>query len=108
MLHARAARLVSHDATCRFATPPVLWRVFVRRQDAVASATRQAQLTRAALRWALEALVVERMTVVRVVYALDVDWHINNDTHVVEETGFLLKSSIRFDRVILRGVDGHV
>ena len=49
------------------------------RQDTTAAAETKAKLSRRALRWALEALVVQHLTVARVAEALDVRWNTAND-----------------------------
>ena len=49
------------------------------RQDTTRAAEPRAKLTRAALRWALEAIVIAHLTVARVAEALAVSWNTAND-----------------------------
>lgn len=54
------------------------------RQDTTAAAEPRAKLSRAALRWALEALVLYHLTVARVAQALAVAWDTANDAVLAE------------------------
>lgn len=72
-----------------------------------AAATR-AKLTKTALRWALEALVVQKLTIARVADALDVSWRTANDAVIAESQRVLISNKARFDGVKVLGVDEHV
>lgn len=69
------------------------------RQDTAAAAAPRAKLTKTALRWALEALVVQKLTVARVADALDVSWHTANDAVLAEEQRVLIGDPIPFNGV---------
>ena len=78
------------------------------RQDTAAAAAPRAKLTKVALQWALEALVVQKLTVARVADALDVAWHTANDAVLAEGRRVLIGDPGRFDGVRVLGVDEHV
>ncbi len=78
------------------------------RQDTTAAAEPKAKLTRAAVRWALEALVVQHLTVARVAEALAVAWDTANDAVLAEGQRVLIADVSRFDGVSTIGVDEHV
>ena len=78
------------------------------RQDTTAAAAPRAKLTRAALRWALVAIVVQHLTIARVAEALDVAWHTANDAVLTEGRRVLIADPVRFDGVKVIGVDEHV
>lgn len=69
------------------------------RQDSTRAAEPRAKLTRAALRWALHALVVQHLTVARVAEALAVSWHTANDAVLAEGQRVLIADPARFDGV---------
>ena len=77
------------------------------RQDTTAAAEPNAKLSRAAVRWALEALVVQHLTVARVADALAVAWDTANDAVLAEGRRVLLDNPHRFDGVTTIGVDEH-
>jgi len=54
------------------------------RQDTTAAAEPKAKLSRTAVRWALEALVLQHLTVARVAEGLDVAWDTANDAVLVQ------------------------
>lgn len=54
------------------------------RQDTTAAAAPRAKLSRRALGWALEALVVQHLTVARIAEALDVAWDTVNNAVLAE------------------------
>jgi len=85
-------------ATCRR-----VWR-----QDTTAAAEPKAKLTRAAVRWALEALVLQHLTVARVAEGLAVSWDTANDAVLAEGQRVLIADVARFDGVSTIGVDEHV
>jgi transposase len=78
------------------------------RQDTSRAAGPRAKLSRRALRWALEALVVQQLTVARVAQALDVAWNTANDAVLAEGRSVLIADPHRFDGVAVIGVDEHV
>ena len=78
------------------------------RQDTRAAAAPRAKLTTAAVRWALEARVVHKLTVARVADALAVSWHTANDAVLAEGRRALIDDVTRFDGVAVIGVDEHV
>ena len=78
------------------------------RQDTSRAAAPRAKLSRRALRWALEALVVQHLTVARVAEALDVAWNTANDAVLTEGKRVLIADPGRFDGVAVIGVDEHV
>ena len=78
------------------------------RQDTTAAAEPKAKLSRAALRWALEALVLQHLTVARVAEGLAVAWDTANDAVLAEGRRVLISDQARFDGVSTIGVDEHV
>ena len=78
------------------------------RQDTTAVAEPKAKLTRAAMRWALEALVLQHLTVTRVAEGLAVAWDTANDAVLAEGQRVLVNDPARFDGVSTIGVDEHV
>ena len=78
------------------------------RQDTSRAAEPRAKLSRAALRWALEALVVQHLTVARIAEALAVSWNTANDAVLAEGKRVLIDDMQRFDGVAVIGVDEHV
>jgi transposase len=77
------------------------------RQDTTAAAEPKAKLSRAAVRWALQALVVQHLTVTRVADALAVAWDTANDAVLAEGQRVLIDNPGRFDGVTTIGVDEH-
>ena len=78
------------------------------RQDTTAAAEPNAKLSRAAVRWALEALVLQHLTVARVAEGLAVAWDTANDAVLAEGQRGLIGDLARFDGVSTIGVDEHV
>jgi transposase len=78
------------------------------RQDSSRSAEPRAKLSRRALRWALEALVVQHLTVARIAEALAVSWNTANDAVLAEGRRVLIENPQRLDGVHVLGVDEHV
>ena len=72
------------------------------------AAPERAKLTRAGLRWALEAVVVDHLTVSRTAANLGVSWHTANAAILAEGHRALINDPARFDRVTVIGVDEHV
>ena len=123
--HRCGAQGVARDTvTRRLAHEPLGWRptvleVTVRRyrcaacahvwrQDTTAAAEPHARLSRRALRWAREGLVVAHLTVARVAEGLGVAWHTANDAVLAEGQRVLIGDPARFDGVSVIGVDEHV
>ena len=77
------------------------------RQDTTAAADPNARLSRAAVRWALHAVVVQHLTVARVAEALAVAWDTANDAVLAEGRRVLIADPARFDGVTTIGVDEH-
>ena len=69
------------------------------RQDTTAAAEPKAKLSRAAVRWALEALVLQHLTVARVAEGLAVAWDTANDAVLAEGRRVLIADPARFDGV---------
>ena len=78
------------------------------RQDTSRAAEPRAKLSRRGLRWALEALVVQHLTVARVAEGLGVAWNTANDAVLAEGKRVLIDDPGRFDGVAVIGVDEHV
>jgi transposase len=78
------------------------------RQDTTRAAEPRARLSRRALRWALEALVIGHLSVSRVAEALGVAWNTANDAVLAEGRRVLIADPGRFDKVRVVGVDEHV
>jgi transposase len=111
------------SVTRRLAHEPLGWRpttllVTVRRyrcacghvwrQDTSRAAEPKARLSRRALRWALEAIVVQHLTVARIAEALAVAWSTANDAVLAEGKRVLINDPSRFDGVKGIGIDEHV
>jgi transposase len=78
------------------------------RQDTSKAAEPRAKLSRRALRWALEAIVCQHLSVARVAEALAVSWNTANDAVLTEGKRVLITDPHRFDGVHVIGVDEHV
>ncbi|WP_346056983.1 ISL3 family transposase, partial [Amycolatopsis dongchuanensis] len=78
------------------------------RQDTSLAAEPRAKLSRCGLRWALEGIVVQHLTVARVAEGLGVAWNTANDAVLVEGRRVLIDDVGRFDGVAVIGVDEHV
>jgi transposase len=78
------------------------------RQDSSAAAPARAKLSRRALRWALEAIVCQHLSVARVAEALAVSWNTANNAVLAEGKRVLIDDPGRFDGVQVIGVDEHV
>jgi len=77
------------------------------RQDTSKAAEPRAKLSRRALRWALEGLVCQHLTVARIAEALAVSWDTANDAVLAEGKRVLIDDPARFDGVRVVGVDEH-
>ena len=78
------------------------------RQDTTRAAEPRAKLSRRGLRWALEAIVVQHLTVARVAEGLGVAWNTANAAVLAEGKRALIDDEHRFDGVTAIGVDEHV
>lgn len=78
------------------------------RQDTRRAAQPRSKLSRGALRWALEALVCQHLTVARIADALDVSWDCANTAVLEEGRRVLIDKKYRLDGVTVIGVDEHV
>lgn len=78
------------------------------RQDTSKAAEPRAKLSRRGLRWALEGLVVQHLTVARIAEGLAVSWDTANDAVLAEGKRVLIDDPVRFDGVKVLGVDEHV
>ena len=77
------------------------------RQDTTKAAEPRAKLSRRGLRWALEGIVVQHLTVARVAEGLAVSWNTANDAALAEGRRVLIDDPQRFDGVKVIGVDEH-
>ncbi len=78
------------------------------RQDVSLAAAPRARLSRGGLRWALEALVCQHLTVARIAEGLGVSWNTANAAVLAEGKRVLIGDPARFDGVKAIGVDEHV
>jgi hypothetical protein len=78
------------------------------RQDTSRAAEPRAKLSRRGLRWALEAIVVQHLTVARVAEGLAVAWDTANDAVLTEGKRVLINDAGRFEGAKVLGVDEHV
>jgi transposase len=78
------------------------------RQDISKAAEPRAKLSRRGLRWALEGIVCQHLTVARVAEGLGVSWNTANDAVLAEGKRVLIEDPTRFDGVKVVGVDEHV
>jgi len=78
------------------------------RQDTTKAAEPRAKLSRRGLRWALEAIVCQHLTIARVAEGLGVAWNTANDAVLAEGKRVLIDDTGRFDDVTAIGVDEHV
>ena len=78
------------------------------RQDLSAAAAPRAKLTKIALRWAVEGLVVAHLSMTRIAEALGVAWSTANKAVLDEGRRVLISDETRFDGVRVLGVDEHV
>jgi transposase-like protein len=78
------------------------------RQDTTAAAEPRAKLSRGGLRWALEGIVVQHLSMARVAEGLGVSWNTANSAVLAEGRRVLIEDPARFDDVQVIGVDEHV
>ena len=78
------------------------------RQDTSRAAAPRAKLSRRGLRWALEGIVCQHLSVARVAQGLGVAWNTANDAVLAEGRRVLINDPARFEGVAVIGVDEHV
>ncbi|MCK6212770.1 ISL3 family transposase [Georgenia sp. EYE_87] len=78
------------------------------RQDTTRAAEPRAKLSRRGLRWALEGIVCQHLTVARVAEGLRISWNTANTAVLAEGRRVLIEDPTRFDGVKAIGVDEHV
>jgi hypothetical protein len=78
------------------------------RQDTMRAAEPRARLSRRGLRWALEGIVVQHLSVARVAEGLGVSWNTANAAVLAEGRRLLIDDLARFDAVKVIGVDEHL
>ena len=78
------------------------------RQDLAAAAAPRSKLTKTALTWALESLVVAHLSMTRIAQALGVAWSTANKAVLDEGRRVLISDESRFEGVTVVGVDEHV
>ncbi len=78
------------------------------RQDTNKAAAPRAKLSRAGLRWALEGIVCQHLSVARVAEGLGVAWNTANGAVLAEGKRVLIADPTRFEGVAVIGVDEHV
>jgi transposase len=78
------------------------------RQDVSKAAEPRAKISRGGLRWALEGIVCQHLTVARVAGGLGVSWHTANTAVLAEGRRVLISDPSRFEGVRVIGVDEHV
>ena len=76
--------------------------------DTSKAAEPRAKLSRRGLRWALEALVCQHLTVAPIAEGLGVSWTTANDAVLAEGQRVLINDPQRFDGVTTVGFDEHV
>jgi transposase len=78
------------------------------RQDISQAAEPRAKISRRGMRWALEAIVCQHLTIARVAEGLGVSWNTANDAVLAEGRRLLIDQAGGFDGVAVIGVDEHV
>ena len=78
------------------------------RQDTSCAAQPRTKLSRRALTWALQGIVVGHLSVARVAEGLGVAWNTANDAVLAEGKRVLIDDEHRFEGVRVLGVDEHV
>ena len=78
------------------------------RQDMSKPAEPRAKLSRRGLRWALEGIVCQHLTIARIAEGLGVSWNTANDAVLDEGKRALIDDPGRFGGVRVIGVDDHV
>ena len=77
------------------------------RQDTSVAAEPGAKLSRGGLRWALEGIVVQHLSMARVAEGLGVSWNTANTAVLAEGRRVLIDDPARFDSVSVISVDEH-
>src|SRR5690606_2349371 len=75
------------------------WCRKVWREDTSRVAQSRAKITNGGVRWALEVVVLDHLTVSRVAANLGVSWHTANTAVIAEGTRLLISDPARFDKV---------
>ena len=78
------------------------------REDLASAALERSKLSRGGMRWALEAIVIDHLTVSRVAAGLGIAWHTANTAVLEEGKRLLIDDPARFDGVRVIGVDEHL
>ncbi len=78
------------------------------RQDMTRAAAPRARVSRQGLRWALNGIVCQHLTVARIAEGLGVSWNTANTAVLAEGARTLIDNPARFDGVRVIGVDEHV
>ena len=78
------------------------------RQDTTRAAEPRARLSRRGLRWALEGIVCQHLSVARLAEGLGVSWNTANSAVLAESKHVLIEDPHRFDGVKVIGVAEHV
>jgi transposase len=78
------------------------------RQDTGKAAPARAKISRGGIGWALEAIVIDHLTVSGAAAGLGVSWHTANTAILAEGKRRLIEDAHRFDGVSAIGVDEHV
>nr|BFF06062.1 hypothetical protein GCM10023233_10310 [Brevibacterium otitidis] len=78
------------------------------RQDTSKAAAPRAKVCRRGLRWALEGIVCQHLTVARIAEGLGVSWNTANAAVLAEGKRVLIDDGARFAGVTTIGVDEHV
>ncbi|MET3932814.1 hypothetical protein ABIE00_000860 [Arthrobacter sp. OAP107] len=78
------------------------------RQDISEAVQPRAKISRRGLRWALEGIVCQHLTVARVAEGLGVSWHTANSAILAEGKRVLIEDPAWFNGVAVIGVDEHV
>ena len=78
------------------------------REDTTTAAPKRAKLSRGGMRCALEALVIDHLSIARVAAGLGVAWRTANDAVLAVGKRLLIDDPARFDGVRVIGVDEHV
>ncbi|PZS34412.1 MAG: ISL3 family transposase, partial [Pseudonocardiales bacterium] len=80
---------------------------YVWRQDTSQAAEPRAKLSRRGLRWALEGVVCQHLSIARIAEGLGVSWGTANSAVLDEGRRVLINDPARFDGVKVIGVDEH-
>lgn len=77
------------------------------RQDTTKAAQPRTKISRGGLRWALEGIVCQHLTIARVAAGLGVSWNTANTAILDEGRRVLIDDTDRFNGVTVIGVDEH-